>query len=642
MTLRVFVRNASAVPGVDLNVKLSALILSLIQTFCGVSASNAERIDDEPWISERRIIDVRINDDYTYEEIFENSYLVNLHQSVSYMGQSDYVYSSDSESVEILEAYTTLPDGTRIDVSTDQIRTVEEEIDDGVASYSDDKHKIIIFPNVVEGARTYYKVRKVVHTPLYPGHFIDAIYFHPDVYYRNVTVSITYPREMPIRFSTRGSVATAVDQGASTIKRTFVFNQTDLMELAETDVSSQDVSAAIFISTFDSYEAFADLQHRRMKPKSVVNKEISELAHKITNGHSPRREQAREIYNWVSQNIRYVGVYFGDGGVVPYSSEETLENLYGDCKDKSNLLIALLKAIGIEAHNVLINSGAAYTLPDIPVHHPFNHVITYIPEFDLYADPTQEYAPFGTLSEETMGKTVLHVESGLLSKTPHKTPATDRIETSVKLTVAPNGYINGTSDSQFYGVHDPSYRYYYEYPNDDDRSQAARGHLRDFRVTGFGNWSTTELRDLNTPLRVTSTFTLDPMFSMSGPGALQVPVGLSPGMIEWISYFQPEKNHIWPYRCGSDAFVSKYEINFPEFARITHIPRGRDETIGSNTYKSSYVQVDEHTIVVKRELISNRDSMVCPPSEGEKWRRLHEVIRMDVLSQIFINSERDR
>lgn len=59
-------------------------------------------------------------------------------------------------------------------------------------------------------------------------------------------------------------------------------------------------------------------------------------------------------------NIRYVGIWLGNGGIVPHPAEDILQNRYGDCKDKATLLQALLAAKGIYSQQVLINLGDSF------------------------------------------------------------------------------------------------------------------------------------------------------------------------------------------------------------------------------------------------------------------------------------------
>jgi hypothetical protein len=120
----------------------------------------------------------------------------------------------------------------------------------------------------------------------------------------------------------------------------------------------------------------------------------------------------------VTRNIRYVAIYLGDGGIIPHDANSIIRNRYGDCKDHNALLIALLSAKGINATSALINSGSAFVVPKLPVIGPFNHVITYIPAWDLYLDSTAEMAPFGVLPNGEVDKPTLLTKLGKVGRTP--------------------------------------------------------------------------------------------------------------------------------------------------------------------------------------------------------------------------------
>ncbi len=62
---------------------------------------------------ERQIVHVKINADGSSEEIEELTILVKSQQAVETRSQADIPFSSDHQSVEVLEAYTILPDGQK-------------------------------------------------------------------------------------------------------------------------------------------------------------------------------------------------------------------------------------------------------------------------------------------------------------------------------------------------------------------------------------------------------------------------------------------------------------------------------------------------------------------------------------------------
>ena len=95
--------------------------------------------------------------------------------------------------------------------------------------------------------------------------------------------------------------------------------------------------------------------------------------------------------------IRYTGVEFGKGAIVPRSSRETLARRYGDCKDQATLLVAMLRVAGIRAEVALLRTGATATWhPRCPGLGDFDHAIVYIPG-DRYRAPAHVDRSLGTL-----------------------------------------------------------------------------------------------------------------------------------------------------------------------------------------------------------------------------------------------------
>ena len=591
---------------------------------------------ENSWAIELRKYSIRVNADYTYEETREETTLIRAQSLIDAFGQEEYRYSSDSESVEILEAYTILPNGERIEVEPDQIRTTVDQADGASASYSDDHHKIIIFPKLVAGAMTHYKIKKTVHTPLYQDRFFEAYYFHPDIEYIKAEVDIEFPSALPIRVDTRGPVEHVKSVEGELTRHSFRFSQNDLKELSDGNVSSADVSSAVFISSFKDYADFAEVNRIKSEPKAIVSKEVRDLALQVTTNLVDPYEKARALYDWVALNIRYVGVYFGDGGVVPHSSEETLRNLHGDCKDKSNLLIALLKAVEIEAENAIINSGDAFELPALPVHYPMNHVITYIPEFDLFVDATQNRAPFGVLGSYIRGKPVVLEGSGKVIYTPKANRQSERVITDVTLDVDDDGYIHGKAKSIYFGDYAISARSYFDFSDHEEEGSAIADHFYDYREAGVGQFTKVDdVRNLKDPMSIESTFILDPVSNIPGPGAMRLPVGLSSGRISDLSAWRPTSESKFSYPCKSLNLEKNYLITFPEGVRITHIPDSVDVIFGHNTYRAKYDQVSDSTLQVKRVFISNPSNRVCSYKDYQEWVKLFPIVRRDIISQIF-------
>lgn len=105
-----------------------------------------------------------------------------------------------------------------------------------------------------------------------------------------------------------------------------------------------------------------------------------------------RSDQASRALQWVQGEIRYYSVSLGESSHRPHSPAEVLRNRYGDCKDKTFLLMRILQSLGIPAHAVLASLSAPQG-PEKLLASPlaFDHAIVQarIDGRDVFLDPTR-------------------------------------------------------------------------------------------------------------------------------------------------------------------------------------------------------------------------------------------------------------
>ncbi len=206
-------------------------------------------------------------------------------------------------------------------------------------------------------------------------------------------------------------------------------------------------------STFKTYADIAAAYGERALPKAAVTERINKLAGEIVKDKTAPREQARALYEWVALNITYAGNCIGIGAVVPRDLSFILDNKMGDCKDHATLLQALLAARGIKSTQALVNAGSMYRLPKIPTVFNVNHVINYLPTFDLYVDSTSDSTPFGMLPYSDQDKPTLLVE-GFKDGTKTPVPPIGSNKQHIKSTfkIAPDGTVSGSIEVSQHGI----------------------------------------------------------------------------------------------------------------------------------------------------------------------------------------------
>lgn len=116
-----------------------------------------------------------------------------------------------------------------------------------------------------------------------------------------------------------------------------------------------------------------------------------ETLDEIARAHDRPEDRAVQALRLVQSDIRYLGLEVGLGSHVPRAPAVTLERGYGDCKDKSVLLVSALSYLGIDAAPALVSVASGHVLPQLPpTIGAFDHVIVQVDigGQKLWMDPT--------------------------------------------------------------------------------------------------------------------------------------------------------------------------------------------------------------------------------------------------------------
>ncbi|HKG07298.1 MAG TPA: DUF3857 domain-containing protein [Pedobacter sp.] len=120
----------------------------------------------------------------------------------------------------------------------------------------------------------------------------------------------------------------------------------------------------------------------------LLNQKIAEL--KKLSG-SDKIKYIELATRFVQDEIRYMGIEMGVYSHRPNSPEKVLKQRYGDCKDKSLLLVHLLSAMDIKAYMAYTDTETTIKTNDLlPSPFIFNHVIVAIDHENrkIWIDPT--------------------------------------------------------------------------------------------------------------------------------------------------------------------------------------------------------------------------------------------------------------
>ncbi len=103
---------------------------------------------------------------------------------------------------------------------------------------------------------------------------------------------------------------------------------------------------------------------------------VQKLSDSLVSNLKSEVEKVKTIYYWVQNNTKYIAFEEGLGGFIPRDAELVCNRRFGDCKDKSSLIYALLKAAGIKSYFTWIGTREIpYTFAECPTPVVDNHMI---------------------------------------------------------------------------------------------------------------------------------------------------------------------------------------------------------------------------------------------------------------------------
>lgn len=580
-----------------------------------------------------------INEDGTAVETREWSTKILKEAAVSWAKQASVSYSTSAQKGDIVAAYTKKADGRRIDVPKDNYQLgVNGGKGKDAPAFSDYTTLTVIFPDVAVGDTVVLSYRITQTEPLFPKHFSVSQTFPKQTAFDDVRVRLDYPAAMWVQYEARGMTEkeNGEKRGRKVIEWRYANPQPVKSERRNYSVYDPEKEVGYAFSTFKTYADIAAAYGERAVPKAAVTERIQKLAADIVKDKTDPKEQARALYEWVATNITYGGNCIGIGAVVPRDIPFILDNKMGDCKDHATLLQALLAARGIKSTQALVNAGSVYRLPKIPVVSTVNHVINYLPAFDLYVDSTSEWTPFGMLPFQDEGKPVLWVEGfkeGSRIPVPPIGSNQQRIHSVMK--IAPDGSISGTVEIFQKGQGAAQTRAWARKMTKEWEDDFVKNTLRGQGMVGSGKFEKDDPTALTDTYRYKVSLNMDRFTKLPGAGAFYIyPVLSSAGSIYGMLQGALEPETEADVVCWSGTLTEEYVIEMPKNVKVLSVP---DDLKIANDFLSYHAthKLKGNTLTVKRTFDDRTQGNVCSPQIMADYKKFAEKAMDNLRAQVL-------
>lgn len=358
-------------------------------------------------------------------------------------------------------------------------------------------------------------------------------------------------------------------------------------------------------------------------PQVIVDDAVAVKAKELTAHAKTELETIQAIGKFV-QNLQYISIDIGVGygnGMKPRPSNTVLNRGYGDCKDKANLMRALLRMMKIESYPVVIYSGDPdYVRKEWASPGQFNHCIiaihvspstvgpTIINDSKLgrlmIFDATDTFTPVGDLPDYLQGSLALIVagENGGLVQMPVTPAEFNAWNRETNVTLASDGSIRGTIQERVSGQESRSPRTMFRSLSNRDFNQAIERWL----TRGANGAKLDKLTPHDN--QADAAFDMDVEFSAPSYGQLMQNrlLVFKPTIASRTdSVYLTAKDRKHPVMLDSNSFKEKVTFSLPADFKVDEIPDAVNLDTAFGKYSTTYA-VNNGKLVFTRSLTTKR------------------------------------
>ncbi len=399
-------------------------------------------------------------------------------------GASDYStyriqYSYALQKLDLISARVHKPDG----------RTVLAEnggetgySDAAISMYYDTRQRVLRFPHLSKGdvLDLEYRISPKTNVNPYGSYYGGLVTFQsslPEKLRRYVLIAPVsealnvseYRMPSPAAVKTDGSL------------RTYSWEVRNMPPLhtEPRGPSLTETAPYVNVSTFDSWQGFGKWYADFIAPQLQLDSALRTALDKLVQGHTTDLEKIRAIHQFVIENTHYVGLEFGVYSYKPYPVSQVYARRFGDCKDKASLMVALMRAAGIDADFALVRTRKMGDVGDKATSlQIFDHAIVYVPKYQLWLDGTAEYAGSHELPLDDQGAMALTVGAdgdAIFRRIPVTLPMENYTHRVVRASVQTDGTITFSGSAYTRGEDAPGLRR--EFEVSDHQRDSLRSNL---------------------------------------------------------------------------------------------------------------------------------------------------------------------
>lgn len=406
-------------------------------------------------------------------------------------------YREGYQKARVLFANTIKADGEVVALKSDEIHDATQYA--GYDFYTDIKLKRFTMPAVEDGCIVEYasEVRHI--KPVFGLDFFTIFLCRNFDPIQEDVLEVVMPAGKTLnykKFKTDLTPQVISDGDKTRYIFTNLKQQAIVPESRMPSLIDRDTFPQVWIWTMKDWGSISKWYSNLVREQMKVDQNLESFTRQLIAGKNTREEKINAVFKFVSQNIRYIAVLLGPHTHKPHPASEVFQKRYGDCKDKTFLLLTMLHIAGIEGQPALVPAHRDYFDPQMPSLAAFNHVIAAVPDGDrfFWLDATNEVAAYHSapFSRPTTVFMIQADGSYRFIETPAPSDRLDRVQNEIIYRIDEQGNAAADFHHEYFGLAAQSMRYMYKYMSPEQRIKFFQNKGIEVQHLDMGSFSDTE------------------------------------------------------------------------------------------------------------------------------------------------------
>lgn len=279
---------------------------------------------------------------------------------------------------------------------TATFKVIADEQDLSKFIYQGSYSAICILSDIRKGDRIEYSYTITGRNPIFGSHFCRDIYLQGGQLYNHQYVSILASAKRNLHLKPFNSVPVMrISETAGLKKYEWESFAVKPVEDADNAPDWYNAYAHVQISDFNNWAEVADWASKINPVSTNIKGELGDQIAKMKAAAGNDKEAYfRAAVKEVQDEVRYMGIEIGEYSHRANHPEKVFGQRYGDCKDKALLLTSMLRADGIDAWMVFVNTNLNTHMDDmLPSSGIFDHavVMAVVSGKTVWVDATISY-----------------------------------------------------------------------------------------------------------------------------------------------------------------------------------------------------------------------------------------------------------